>query len=206
MKKFLITWAMLQCLAFSAQTQETRALYVKGNALFLPAGMLNVGAEYQIADKYTLQGEVFVSPWKSFGGHEMQVYMLGFQGRYYFSEAFRKFYVGADISSARFIMQKFNYWNDNIYYIHGTNIPTDHISSNLYQKGYAFMLGAVAGYQWKLNDRWNIDLYLTAGMIQSIYKGYDRTNGERYDIDVRRWDKSGEFLPYRGGVMISYKL
>jgi len=66
------------------------------------------------------------------------------------------------------------------------------------------MLGLTAGYQFQLSDRWNLDIYGTVGTSQSFYKGYDKTTGKRYD-QASGLNKSGEFIPYRGGVMVSYK-
>lgn len=43
-----------------------KSLYIKVNALGLPILIANVGLEYQLAPKYTIQGDVLVSPWKSF--------------------------------------------------------------------------------------------------------------------------------------------
>lgn len=206
MKKFLIL--SLVCIAaFSlAQNNET---YIKANALFLPVGMLNVGVEHGFSEHITGQADLFVSPWKSFAGKHAQVYMLGFNGRYYFSEAFKKFYVGVDLSLARFNIQKWGYWNDE-FYVHKNGEVTPYINSNLYQRGYSFMIGGIAGYQFTLADRWNLDLYLGIGTMQSFYKGYDKLSGDRYDTEAdsmgRGTNRSGELLPYKGGLMISYKL
>ncbi len=67
------------------------------------------------------------------------------------------------------------------------------------------MLGVTGGYQFQLSDRWNLDVYATVGSSQGFYKGYDRTTGQRYD-QPSGLNRSGEIIPYRGGVMISYKL
>ncbi len=190
----------------SAQNNET---YLKANTLFLPLAMLNVGVEHGITEHITAQADLFVSPWKSFAGKHAQVYMLGINGRYYFNEAFRKFYVGLDVSAARFDIQKWGYWNDN-FYAHKNGEVTPYINSNLYQRGYSFMIGGLAGYQFTLGERWNLDLYLGFGTMQSFYKGYDKISGDRYDTEGdsmgRENNRSGEFLPYKGGLMISYKL
>jgi hypothetical protein len=50
-----------------------------------------------------------------------------------------------------------------------------------------------------------IDCFLGGGWHQGFYKGYDLTTGERYD-KAKNYNKSGESLPYRGGVMVSYKI
>ncbi len=189
-----------------AQSKET---YLKANALFLPVGMLNVAVEHGFSEHITGQADLFISPWKSFAGKHAQVYMLGFNGRYYFNEAFRKFYLGVDVSFARFNIQKWGYWNDN-FYVHKNGDVTPYINSNLYQRGYSFMIGGLAGYQFTLGERWNLDIFLGFGTMQSFYKGYDKISGDRYDTDGdsmgRQNNRSGEFLPYKGGLMISYKL
>ncbi|WP_265129869.1 DUF3575 domain-containing protein [Chryseobacterium oranimense] len=202
--KFLtISITLMSAALLTAQEQQQeKGLYIKGNALLAPIGVLNVGLEKQISKKYTLQGDVFISPWKSFAGHEFQYYSLSFEGRYYFNEAFSKWYIGANIAGSAFVLQKWNYWS-NSPYINDKNEVF--VSSNLYQKGVSFILGVTGGYQFKVSDRWNIDVYATVGTSQDFYKGYDRNTGQRYE-SAKKFNKSGEFLPYRGGVMISYKL
>lgn len=186
------------------ETENSKKLYVKANALFLPIGILNAGLEYQIDNKITVQGDFFISPWKSFAGKPLQVYMLGFEGRYYFKEAFKHFYVGANISAARYKLQKYNYWKTAPYQFNEDS-PV-YLTSDLYQSGFSVFLGATIGYQFEMGKRWNLDLYLGAGNAQSYYKGYHKKLGVRYDDDGRTWNKSGEWIPYRGGVMISYQL
>lgn len=170
------------------------ALYVKGNALFIPFSMINLGLEYQLGKRYTVQADGFISPWKSFAGNHLQIYMAHLEGRYYFKEAFKNWYVGANAGFAVFDISKWNYWD-----------------SGKFQRGFNYMLGATIGYQWQWKDNWNIDVYLGGGTSQGFYRGYENVppNGFfRYDDPNwnRTWNKSGEWIPYRGGVMISYKL
>ena len=207
MKKLFIFFIISFGVLINAQENsdaEPKKLYAKANALFLPIGILNGAMEYQINDKMTLQGEAFVSPWKSFSGKPLQIYMVGLDGRYYFAEAFKHWYLGANISFARYKMQKYNYWKSG---------PTQYTpespiydKSDLYQNGYSVFLGAVVGYQFELGEKWNMDLYLGAGNSQSFYRGYHKELGIRYDDDGRNWNRSGEWIPYKGGVMISYQL
>nr|WP_315029482.1 DUF3575 domain-containing protein [uncultured Chryseobacterium sp.] len=205
MKYKLLTAALafLSIGMINAQEQEQgqdKSLYIKGNALFIPIGIINAGIEKQISPKYTIQGDVFISPWKSFSGHKLQFYSASIEGRYYFKEAFKHWYVGANIALAAYNAQKWNYWS-------GTYVKEDGEvldSANLYQKGFSIMFGVTGGYQFQLSDRWNLDVYATVGSAQSFYKGYDKTTGQRYD-GADGLNRSGEIIPYRGGVMISYK-
>lgn len=203
--KFLTGFLTLSVLGtINAQEQNNeKSVYVKANAVFLPIGIVNVALEHQISKKYTVQADVFISPWKSFAGHKLQNYSIGVEGRYYFNEAFKHWYIGANITGSAFNLQKWNYWNDNI--SESEDGLTTHINSNLYQKGYSIALGVTGGYQFQLSERWNMDIYATVGTSQGFYKGYDRSTGERYDA-ADKYNKSGEIIPYRGGIMISYKL
>lgn len=208
LKKILTILSISFLLFANAQVQDTvsaKKMYVKANALFLPVGVVNAALEYQLSKKKTVQAEIFISPWKSFAGHAAQIYMIGFDGRYYFNEAFKHWYVGANVSVARFIIRKYNYWGNGTFQ-YREDSPVYNLP-DIYQDGYAIMIGATAGYQFQLNERWNLDLYLTAGSVQSFYKGYVKSLRIRYDTDsAPGFNRSGEFLPYKGGIMISYKL
>ena len=69
------------------------------------------------------------------------------------------------------------------------------------------MLGAAVGYQLQWAERWNVDFFLGGGTSQGFYHGYEKKEEgiSRYEKSAP-WNKSGEWIPYRGGVMISYKL
>lgn len=189
----------------STKPESEKKLYVKGNALLIPIGVINAGLEYQLSNKFTLQGDVLISPWKSFAGHEAQIYMGTIEGRYYFKEAFKGWHVGANVSFGAYTLQKPDYWNDDPYQSKNEeNVVFKH--SDLYQKGYSFLAGITAGYQFRLSDNWRMDLYGTIGTSQDFYKGYDRVSGKRYDEKPDGYNRSGEIIPYRGGVMISYRL
>ena len=207
MKKIILLFAISFSFLSTAKNQDSensKKIYIKANALFLPIGILNAGVEYQLKEKVTVQADVFISPWKSFMGKYAQVYMIGFDGRYYFDEAFKHWYIGANISGARFIMQKWTYWQDTL----SQYSPESPIyrMSDLYQDGYSVILGVTVGYQFELSEKFNMDVFIGGGSMQSFYKGYHKELGIRYDDDGRKWNKSGEWVPYRGGVMISYKL
>jgi hypothetical protein len=52
-----------------------------------------------------------------------------------------------------------------------------YINSTL-SKRIFIILGITGGYQFKLSERWNMDIYAGIG-TSDFYKGYDR--GDRYD-------------------------
>ena len=50
-----------------------------------------------------------------------------------------------------------------------------------------------------------LDGFLGGGWHQGVYQGDQISTGECYET-AKKYNKSGKWLPYRGGVMVSYKL
>lgn len=182
MKKIFFLLVIL----FSIQSQSQT--YIKVNALTTLLTVPNIGIETSIGKKSTFQFDVLASPWKSINGKPMQFYTFIPEYRYHFHEKNNGFYVGAHIGATKFNFQKWNYLN-----------------IDKYEKGFGYIMGATIGYQTKINDKLMLDIFLGGGNQQGFYKGYILSTGERYD-GAENYNKSGEWLPYRGGVMVSYKL
>jgi hypothetical protein len=180
-KVFLYSFFCITSFCFS-QT------YIKVNGLTALALMPHLGIETKIGTKYTFQADVLMSLWKSVNDKPLQIIMITPEIRYHFKESLEGFYTGAHIGVGAFKVQKWNYSD------------TDE-----YQEGINYYIGITVGYKQKLSEKVMLDFFLGAGSIQSFYKGYITETGERYD-GAQGYNKSGEFLPYRGGIMICYKL
>ena len=164
--------------------------YLKINGVSALVGIPNIGIETSIGAKSTLSADVMVSFWESFNGHHpMKFVTFTPEYRYHFKEKYNGFYVGVHLGADAFEIQKWNYWG-----------------SNKYEKGFGYRMGATVGYNFKISNKIILDAFVGGGMHQGFYKGYynDGTPG-RYET-AKHWNKSGEWLPYRGGIMISYKL
>ncbi|MCJ8152375.1 DUF3575 domain-containing protein [Chryseobacterium sp. SSA4.19] len=182
---------------------------IKVNAAFLPVGMFNIAAEKSLNKNFSLQAEGFISPWKSFAGKNLQIYMGTLEGRYYFKEMMKGWYIGAYGSIAAYNFQKWNYFKAEAV-LNADGSPQLLADGKVriterYQKGLTFIIGISGGYHFTVNEKLGLDIYAGIGNSQSIYKGYFKDNNQRYD-GAEQWNKSGETLPTRGGVMITYKL
>lgn len=162
--------------------------YVKVNAFSTLLTLPNLGIETSIGDNSTFQFDIMASFWKSVNGKPSQFYLFIPEYRYHFQEKQNGLYLGAHIGASIFNFQKWNYMN-----------------TNFYQKGFGYMIGATIGYQTKINDRVVLDCFLGGGSSQGFYKGYYLDSDTRYDL-AKNYNKSGELIPYRGGVMISYRI
>ncbi|RTY66718.1 DUF3575 domain-containing protein [Flavobacterium sp. LB2P53] len=182
MKKLFIVSFFLFSIVSQSQT------YIKANAMTTLLTIPNVGIETSIGKKSTFQFDITASLWKSINGKPREFYTFTPEYRYHFKEKYNGFYAGAHIGASIFNFQKWNY-----------------INTTLYEKGVGYFIGATIGYQIKINDKFMLDCFLGGGSHQGFYKGYDLATGERYE-SAKGYNKSGEWLPYRGGFMVSYKL
>ncbi|WP_367770168.1 DUF3575 domain-containing protein [Flavobacterium sp. WC2421] len=173
-------------LFFSIQSQSQT--YIKANALTALIAVPNVGVETSIGKKSTLQIDALASFWKSINGLPYQIFTLTPEYRYHFKEKYNGFYAGANVGGTVYKLSK------------GV-----HMGLGQYEKGFGYFMGATVGYETKINDKFMLDFFVGGGWHQGFYKGYFAATGERYET-AQHYNKSGEWLPYRGGVMISYKL
>lgn len=182
MKKIFIFAFLIISIHSHSQT------YVKANALSTMLTIPNIGIETSIGKKSTFQFDITASFWKSIQGKPAEFYIFIPEYRYHFHEKHNGFYVGGHIGATIFNFQKWNYLN-----------------STMYEKGFGYLLGATIGYQTKINDKFMLDCFLGGGSNQGFYKGYYIGTDNRYE-QAKDYNKSGEWIPYRGGVMVSYRI
>ncbi len=161
---------------------------LKGNLQTALFGIPNFGVETVIGKKTTFQLDVTASFWKSVDGNPYEFYLVFPEFRYYPKKAGNGFFVGAHVGGSEFKVQKWNYFN-----------------ADYYQDGYGLMFGMTLGYQFQINKLFNVELFMGGGNHLAFYKGYSITTNERIDT-AKKYNKSGEIIPYRFGLMLVYKL
>jgi hypothetical protein len=184
MKKLVVLCILLFSIPIQSQT------YLKFNAATALIAVPNIGIETSIGEKTTFSVDVMVSFWESFNGHNpMKFYTLTTEVRYHFKEKYDGFYLGVHAGPDVYKLQKWNYFN-----------------SNMYEDGFGYRIGITVGYNIKISEKFLLDIFAGGGWHQGFYHGnYNDGTPQRYDHAIN-WNKSGEWLPYRGGVMLSYKL
>jgi hypothetical protein len=161
---------------------------LKANLATALIGIPNFGVETKIGNKLTFQLDVNASFWKSIKNGPFEFVMVIPEVRYYTNKINHGFFIGAHIGGSTFKLQKWSY-----------------VELGKYQKGYNVLFGVTLGYLFIVNERFNLELFAGGGSQQAFYKGYDLNTGERYD-GAMNYNKSGELIPYRGGLMLVYKL
>ena len=164
MKRFgtLVCWAVV---GLSACGTAVRAqTYVKLNALYALAGIVNPAVEFRLSPRSTFQSEIVYSPWQSIRDHgvskPMHFGILMNEYRRYFKEHNRGWYLGANMGMMAFKMSKPE--------IRGGRLRLE----DRYSKGYGLMIGLCGGYEHIFRERWILDVYLGWAYMASWYNGY----------------------------------
>lgn len=159
--------------------------YIKGNLASTLVGIPQVGVERRTGERTTFQVDLLVSPWQSIRGKPFQFGILVAERRWHRNADLLGFYAGLNAGLVAYHMQKPFYWG------------TDY-----FQNGFGAVLGGTVGYKWAVDEQWSFDAFAGGGTVQSLYKGTLWSTGEPYEPAVD-WNKSGELVPYRLGVMLS---
>ena len=134
--------------------------YVKLNALYALAGVVNPAVEFAISPKSTLQTDIVVSPWKSIDDYHMLFAFFMGEYRRYFKGHNEGWYLGANLGMMAFNMSK--------PYIQNWALKFE----NRYCKGYGMMIGLCVGWEHRLGERWIMDAFLGCAWMDSHYNGY----------------------------------
>lgn len=174
------------CIALALPACSQKRLSV--NAATTLLGFPSLGYEKPLNTNFSFHIDAIGSTFNSYNGMPLRFLIITPEVRYYPNTEHRGFYMGAHIGGSIFKLQKYGYED-----------------TNYYQKGYNYMMGASFGYVYFISDNIALEAFVGGGSIQSFYKGYDTTTGERYD-GAKKFNKSGEWLPYRGGISIILQL
>jgi hypothetical protein len=158
MKKF----AVLVLSLFAAVTvSNAQICALKSNAIYLPIGGVNLGAEFSVAPQWTIDVSgtaILFSPWKNVGNTGL--YLNGWdavvEGRYYLCKAHNGHHFGGFLEAARFGQ---------------ASAPYPFGSKTNMQNIQAAGLGVSYGYYFKLNTYWGIDCTVGMGAAVGRYAG-----------------------------------
>lgn len=166
--------------------QEVRAqqVAVKTNGLMWAAMMPNIGTEFVVGERSTIDLGIFGST--SIYGHEAKIFGVQPEYRYWFNgRPMTREYVGVAALGATYDIT----WSERIY------------------QGDAAGVGVTMGYVINLGKRWNVECYGGFGAVAFKQKEYFlNTNFEDYNDDnSSRTNSTGyKLLPIKIGVSVTY--
>lgn len=109
MKKVIILIVlMLGCVAFESKAQK---IALKSNLLYDATTTMNLGLEFGLARKWTLDVPVNYNPWKPDNGRRLRHWGVQPEVRYWFCESFRRTFIGVHGHYADFNVGGFPDWS-----------------------------------------------------------------------------------------------
>ena len=148
------------------QDSYQQQLRIKTNVLPWLGAIPNLGAEYVIGDKWSVDLDVWFCPWKISDRYSIKTIAIFPEGRWWLKRNNKGSFVNVHLNIAWFNVRA------NAYRYQDTSRP---------------LLGAGIGYGYrlKLNDRWGLEFEIGAGMAHTKYdRFYNVPNGALKDTRV----------------------
>ena len=175
-------------------------LEAKANVLTSLGLIPNVGVEIQTGQKNSLQLDVLASFWNKLNNSKtpLHINQTFLEYRFYKKNDLSGLYVGPHIGYGMFTLKKPTF--AVIYDPYGGS----NYNNDTYQSGRVAFYGLTFGYKKRINKRISLEVFIGGGYSMANYKAY--TEDVRSDIrdNWRTFNRSGEFVAYRGGLMINY--
>lgn len=185
MKRYLII-AVLFFLA-SAGTASAQKLAAKTNALYWGTATPNLGLEYAMADRWTLELEGGYNPWTFDSEKNMKIkhWLVSPEVRYWFCESFLGHFVGINGNYTLFNISGIPMPGVFIDLSSNTDSKTDLKDSRV--QGWAVGAGVTYGYAFPIARRWNMELTLGYGIWYTEYGQYESRKCGLFQQDVQKW-------------------
>lgn len=157
MKRNLYIIFLLVSVSLSAQKAV-----LKTNLLYDATATFNLGAEFGLSPKWTLDLSANYNPFSFSDNKKWKHWMAQPEARYWFCERFNGHFVGAHLLGGQFNV-------GNVKFPLGVYPST----KDYRYEGWYAGAGLVYGYQWILGNRWSIEAALGLGYVHSVYDKYD---------------------------------
>ena len=166
-----IFFVLTVMLTFSI-TLMAQKVAVKTNLLYGATTSPNLALEFALGKKVTLEAGGGLNLWTFDDNKKFKHWLVQPELRYWFCESFNGHFIGLHGHGAEFNVSN---WD----------IPVgrlDIFKEKRYE-GYLYGAGLSYGYQWMLNNRWNLELSLGGGFARVDYDKFDGTHycGEKLD-------------------------
>ena len=157
MKKSLCIIFLFIGISLSAQD-----ISLKTNLLYDISTTFNLGAEFRLAPKWTLDVSANYNPFTFSDSKKWKHWMAQPEARYWLCEEFNGHFFGLHLLGGQFNV-------GNVKFPLGI-YPT---TKDYRYEGYYYGAGLSYGYQWILGNRWSLEASIGVGYVQNHYDKYD---------------------------------
>lgn len=168
MRKSLFFIAMGIALLFSTSIYGQKVA-VKTNLLYDATSTLNLGFEFGLSKKWTLDVSGNYNPWEFGENRKMKHWLVQPEMRYWLCEKFNGHFFGLHAHGAQYNwggMLPWGFKNGKMFEIENRNIMEHRYEGWLVGAGLSY------GYQWILGKRWSLEASLGIGYAYLDYAKY----------------------------------
>ena len=162
----------------------------------------NIGIEVKLSEKLGYQLDTSASFYNDIEGSPFHMTQIFNEFRFYPNKnQKRNFFIGAHVGYGMYNI-RLPRWVANL-------SGSEYKEEGSYQYGRNAYYGITIGKKIPLkNEKFGLEVFIGGGSSQSNYKYYNKNEQRIFAITnyKRKFNKSGEELPYRGGLMLTYKL
>ncbi|CAK7056703.1 MAG: hypothetical protein PARBA_02048 [Parabacteroides sp.] len=159
---------------------------VKSNLLSDAATTLNLGAEFGLSPRWTIDFSASYNPWTFSGNRKLKQFFVQPEARYWLCERFNGHFFGVHLLGGAFNIE---------------GIPLPGLSREFRYEGWAGGAGVSYGYQWMIGRRWNLEASLGLGYMYARYDKYECAACGR-KLEAGR--TKGFFAPTKACISIIY--
>ncbi len=160
---------VLLLLLFLSTGMYAQHVGVKSNLLYDSTSSMNLGVEFALAPKWTLDVSGNLNPWTFSENRKMKHWMVQPELRWWTCSRFNGWFLGAHAHFAQYNWGGMLPWGFSNGKMFGS-IENPTIMANRYQ-GWLVGAGVGAGYHWAMSTHWGLEFELGVGYA---YLDYDR--------------------------------
>lgn len=192
-----LTIVVLMSVGVSAFAQKAG---IKTNLLYDATSTMNLGVEFGLSPKWTLDISGNFNPWTFSDYRKMKHWLVQPEARYWFCEKFNGHFFGIHAHGGQYNWGGMLPWGFKNGKMFGS-VKNTHILENRYQ-GWLAGAGISYGYQWILGNRWSLEATIGVGYA---YLSYDRypcgACGEKLGEGHKNY-----FGPTKAGITLIYMI
>lgn len=154
------------CLLWASLTVSAQKVAVKTNLLYDVTSTINLGAEFKVAPRWTLDISGNLNAWTFSDNKKWKHWALQPEARYWLCESFNGHFIGAHLVGGIYNMGN---WNTDFTFL-GTDFSQ--MKDHRYE-GWLVGAGIAYGYQWMLARHWSIEAEIGVGYVYTRADKYE---------------------------------
>lgn len=154
------------CLVVASLTASAQNVMVKTNLLYDITATANLGIEFKVAPKWTVDISGNLNAWTFSDNKKWKHWVLQPEARYWLCERFNGHFVGAHLVGGIYNMGN---WNTDFTFL-GTDFGQ--LKEHRYE-GWLVGAGIAYGYHWMLGRHWSVEAEIGIGYVYTQADKYE---------------------------------